>query len=192
VTPHGPISTFSIGSRYNIVSESDRSARAKDGCVMLTIKLLFLLLIANGAPIIAKNSCGQYCSFPIDCQRQCRDGQRLLGPTKTLRGVFCSVIVTGAAARLLGLGWPIGLTIGFVAMLGDLFSSFIKRRLKITPSNKATGLDQVPESLFPLIACKFFIDLELIDIIAIVTLFFVIEIALSKVLFKLHIRDRPY
>ena len=33
-----------------------------------------------------------------------------------------------------------------MAMVGDLLSSFVKRRLKFQPSSRATGLDQIPES----------------------------------------------
>jgi hypothetical protein len=43
--------------------------------------------------------------------------------------------------------------VAFMAMLGDLFSGFVKRRLGMGPSDKALGLDYVPESLLPLLAC---------------------------------------
>jgi hypothetical protein len=37
---------------------------------------------------------------------------------------------------------------------GAPLSSFIKRRLALVPSSQAIGLDQIPESLFPLLACR--------------------------------------
>jgi CDP-archaeol synthase len=76
--------------------------------------------------------------------------------------------------------------------LGDLFSSFLKRRLKIPPSNRATGLDQIPESLFPALACRSMLSLTMLDIISVVVIFFVGEMVLSRLLFKWHVRDRPF
>jgi CDP-2,3-bis-(O-geranylgeranyl)-sn-glycerol synthase len=79
-----------------------------------------------------------------------------------------------------------------VAMGGDLFSSFVKRRMKLPASAKATGLDQVPESLFPAVACKNLLSLSVMDILACTLVFFVSEVILARVFYKLHFRDRPY
>jgi hypothetical protein len=56
----------------------------------------------------------------------------------------------------------------------------------------ALGLDQVPESLFPLLACRLLLLLTWLDIGVAVILFVAGELVLSRILFKLHIRDRPY
>lgn len=77
-------------------------------------------------------------------------------------------------------------------MLGDLVSSFIKRRLRVAPSNQTLGLDQIPESLLPLLAVQAYADLSATRIVALVLSFIVIELLLSRLLFKLHLRDRPY
>ena len=159
---------------------------------MLIAKLILLLVVANGAPIIARNLFGDHFSFPVDGNIRLGDGQALFGPTKTIRGVLLSVIVTGICASLLGLGLHIGSLVAVAAMAGDLFASFIKRRLKKPPSSKAMGLDQLPESLFPMLACSGLLPLTSLDIAVIVLAFFVIELLLSKILYRLHIRDRPY
>jgi CDP-archaeol synthase len=52
------------------------------------------------------------------------------------------------------------------AMAGDLLSSFVKRRFGLAPSSKATGLDQIPEALFPLLACRSALSLTALDIAA--------------------------
>src|SRR5262249_58539326 len=65
-----------------------------------------------------------------------------------------AVLLTSAVAPLVGLPAAIGAIVGGSAMAGDLLSSFVKRRLALVPSSKATGLDQVPESLLPLLACQ--------------------------------------
>jgi len=93
---------------------------------------------------------------------------------------------------VLGLHWAIGAVAGGAAMAGDLFSSFVKRRLNLAPSSRATGLDQIPESLFPLLACRGGLSLSVLDILICVAIFFVGEIMLSELLYKAHIRDRPY
>ena len=49
-------------------------------------------------------------------------------------------------------------------MTGDLFSSFIKRRFGSAPSSQALGLDQIPESLLPLVACSFILPISIADI----------------------------
>jgi CDP-2,3-bis-(O-geranylgeranyl)-sn-glycerol synthase len=78
------------------------------------------------------------------------------------------------------------------AMAGDLFSSFLKRRLGLAPSSRATGIDQIPESLFPLLACARLLSLTVVDIAAGTAIFLIGEVVLSRLLFKFHLRDRPY
>ncbi len=128
----------------------------------------------------------------MDGDQRFIDGQPLLGPSKTLRGVILSVSLTPVAAALIGIHWQIGLLIGLFAMLGDLFSSFIKRRLRRPSSSMALGLDQIPESLFPLIACQASSSLSWISIALMVLLFSIGELVISRILFKFNGRDTPY
>ena len=93
---------------------------------------------------------------------------------------------------MIALDWKIGLVVASMAMAGDLLSSFLKRKLRFQPSSRATGLDQIPESLFPALACRSMLDLSAIDTAAVVVIFFVGEIVLSRLLFKWHVRDRPF
>jgi CDP-2,3-bis-(O-geranylgeranyl)-sn-glycerol synthase len=64
-------------------------------------------------------------------------------------------MATSACAPIIGLEWNIGAVVGSAAMAGDLFSSFVKRRVHLPASSRATGLDQIPESLFPLFVLPF-------------------------------------
>ncbi len=159
---------------------------------MLILKLAVLLVVANGTPVIARNLLGERFSFPVDGGLRFLDHQPLFGPSKTLRGIFFSLITTAGCASLFGLGWKTGLLIAAFAMLGDLSASFVKRRLKMPPSSKAPGLDQIPESLFPLLACKNLLSLTATEIAAAVVIFIAAEVLLSKILYKLHIRAHPY
>ena len=60
-------------------------------------------------------------------------------------------------------------------------SSFVKRRLGLASSSMAFALDQIPESILPAISLRAYIPLGLIDIVAIVLIFLVGELALSYV-----------
>ena len=159
----------------------------------LTIaRLAILLAAANGAPVIATWLLGHRLSCPLDDGVEFADGKPLFGKSKTVRGVVVSILLSAAAASLLGFGWKIGVAVGSAAMAGDLLSSFVKRRLNLAPSSRATGLDQIPESLFPLLVCRGALSLSMLDIAIGVAVFFAGEVILSLLLYKVHIRDRPY
>ena len=77
-------------------------------------------------------------------------------------------------------------------MAGDLFSSFLKRRMKLPPSSRAPVLDQVPESLFPLLASQAMLNLTVTQIVTVVAIFFIADVIFSPLFFKLKIRKHPY
>ena len=155
-------------------------------------QLLILISLANGSPVIAKRIFGENYAVPIDGNARFVDGRPLLGPSKTIRGVVVSLLVAALGATLFGLQFWLGLLVASTAMAGDLLSSFLKRRLALAPSSKATGLDQIPESLFPLLACQPLLSLTAIDIAVGCAAFFVGAVLLSRFFFWLRLRDRPY
>ncbi len=159
---------------------------------MLPIELLVLLGIANGAPIFATRLFNERLSLPLDCRTIMPDGQPLFGPSKTIRGIVSSVACTTAAAAVLQIGWSTGAKTATFAMVGDLLSSFIKRRFRFKPHAQAFGLDQIPEALLPLLAVRTQFGLTAAQIAVLVLIFVLLEIVLSRVLFRLGIRDRPY
>jgi CDP-2,3-bis-(O-geranylgeranyl)-sn-glycerol synthase len=155
-------------------------------------ELLILLALANGAPVIAKKIFRNHLSAPLDGGALFFDGRPVFGPSKTVRGVVLALGATALGAALLGLGWQTGILVAGLAMAGDLLSSFIKRRLGRPASSRAIGLDQVPESLLPLLACRGLLLLSWADVLAVAVLFLVGELLLSRLLYKAHIRDQPY
>ena len=159
---------------------------------LVVFQLLFLLMLANGAPVIAKKILGRRFSYPLDGDLRFVDRRPLLGRSKTVRGVVLAVLVTTVGAPAVGLSWTIGFLVGACAMAGDLVSSFIKRRLDRPPSSRASGLDQIPEALLPLLACRDLLSLTAADVGLCVGLFFVGEVVLSRLLYRLRLRDRPY
>jgi hypothetical protein len=82
----------------------------------LSRHLLFLLIVANGTPLLANKILGNRFSHPLDCGVKCADGRPLFAASKTIRGVFLAVLATAVAARLGGLGCKIGALVGSAAM----------------------------------------------------------------------------
>jgi CDP-2,3-bis-(O-geranylgeranyl)-sn-glycerol synthase len=159
---------------------------------VVILQLVILLMLANGTPVIAKKMLGLHYSYPLDGNLTFADGRPVFGPSKTIRGVVLAVLITTASAPFLGLDWRIGLWVGSFAMAGDLFSSFCKRRLGLPSSSRASGLDQIPESLLPLLACRDLLALTAADIVVCVVIFVIGEVVLSRLLYAFRLRDRPY
>src|SRR6266853_5927103 len=156
------------------------------------LQLLALLTLANGTPIVAKKIFGLHFARPLDGGIIFFDRRPLFGHSKTIRGVTASILITTASAPLIGLDLTIGAIVAGAAMAGDLFSSFVKRRLNSPPSSQALGLDQVPESLFPMLACGDAPSMTIVDIALGVGIFFIGELILSRLLYQVHVRDEPY
>ncbi|MCB1800952.1 MAG: CDP-archaeol synthase [Gammaproteobacteria bacterium] len=159
---------------------------------MVELLLLLLLLTANGSPIIAREILGDRLDFPLDHATMLADGHRLLGASKTYRGLVAALLSTSLLATIFGLHWSVGAIIAAVAMLGDALSSFIKRRLGLPVGAMALGLDHVPESLLPLLACKPLFDLSWIQLALLTLAFMLLHRVLSHLLYRLGVRKRPY
>ncbi|MET4177271.1 CDP-diglyceride synthetase [Bradyrhizobium sp. LA6.1] len=153
---------------------------------------LFLLTLANGSPVVAKKLFGSSFAFSVDGGFLLFDGRPIFGGSKTVRGIVASIVVTTVGGIFVGLGYELGALMAIVAMAGDLFSSFLKRRMNMPPNSQALGLDQVPESLFPLLVCRESLGLSFADIFVVVLMFFLGELAISRVLYTLRVRDQPY
>lgn len=156
------------------------------------LHLLLLLLTANGTPVIMTLLLGQRWAMPVDGHRRFIDRRPLLGPSKTWRGVAGAVVATTLVAPLLSLPLWFGAAVGALAGVGDLTSSFVKRRLGLRSSSMALGLDQVPESLLPAWFAKVVWDQSWLWVGALVLVFFVSELVLSRVAYHLHIRKQPF
>jgi CDP-2,3-bis-(O-geranylgeranyl)-sn-glycerol synthase len=159
---------------------------------LIEFQLLLLIIASNGAPILGKAIFKKRWTYPLDGGRYFTDGRPLLGRSKTWRGVLLAITAAAVMAWLVGLPVEIGMTIGCFVVLGDALSSFIKRRLGLTASSMALGLDQIPEALLPLVALKTYFNLTWSTIMETVTGFLLLELFISYILFKLKVRDRPY
>ncbi len=156
------------------------------------IILLFWLMGVNGAPILMAKFAGKRFDYPIDCNQLFFDGRPILGASKTFRGLIAALAISILIGSILALPLLTSLLFGALSMAGDMASSFIKRRLGLRPSAMALGLDQIPESLFPLVGCQVLLGIDAEQIFLIVLAFLFIELPLSRVLFWLKIRKTPY
>lgn len=156
------------------------------------LSLLFLILVANASPILLRYLMRDAFSFPIDSGCRLADGQPLFGNTKTWRGLIGALLITSFSALMIGHDPGTGLLAASGAMCGDLLSSFLKRRLGMRSSTRALLLDQVPESLIPALLLMQAFDLSAAAIAMLVLVFFLLDIILSRLLYQLGIRKKPY
>ncbi|MFP4126769.1 MAG: CDP-archaeol synthase [Alphaproteobacteria bacterium] len=148
--------------------------------------------MANGTPVVLTRLLGDAGAWPLDGGRRWRDGRPLLGRSKTWRGLVGAVATTTVAGWALGVALGLAAVVALAALVGDAASSFTKRRLGVPSSGQALGLDQIPECLLPTLVAAGPLGLGLVDVVAVVVVFFAGELALSRVLYRLNIRDRPY
>ena len=118
--------------------------------IWLVSHMVLLIVIANGTPAMLGLLLGSRWGRPVDNHCPFIDKRPLLGPSKTLRGLIGALLVTALLAPLFKLSMLEGASFALLAMLGDLCSSFIKRRLGLASSRSVPLLDQIPESLLPL------------------------------------------
>jgi CDP-diglyceride synthetase len=162
------------------------------GHALVIFQSLILISTANGAPVLLARLLGTRFARPIDGGVVLRDGYPLLGRSKTWRGLAAAIVLATCAAVIIGLPWLAGAITGASAMAGDCLSSFVKRRMALEPSSMSIGLDQVPESLFPAVASSVYLRLGPTYVIAIVLVFLVGELVMSRLFYAVGLRDRPY
>ena len=154
--------------------------------------LLVLLVVANGTPVLARRFFGLRGAWPVDGGRYGADGYRLLGKSKTWRGLVTAIISTAIVADAFGLGLAFGAAFGALAMLGDLVSSYLKRRWGLESSARAAGIDQFPEAVLPLLLSHWWWDIGWLTIIIATFVFYLLVTRLSPLLFRMGIRRRPH
>src|SRR5438445_4189457 len=122
--------------------------------------------LANAAPLLLGGG------SPLDRGRNFFDGQRILGPHKTVRGLFAGIIagsVIGAVESpvnshlLLG-----GFAIALGTILGDLLGAFLKRRIRIKPGSPLPIVDQLDFVLGGLLLGNLVFPLSLLSILVVV------------------------
>jgi CDP-2,3-bis-(O-geranylgeranyl)-sn-glycerol synthase len=160
--------------------------------VTIELSLLLLLILANGSPIVVRALLGRRWVLRLDGGRALADGQPLFGTSKTVAGAVGAVLTSTLAAIALGLDWWMGFLIGGLAMLGDLGSSFVKRRLGLRSGAMALGLDQIPESFLPLLACKPLLGLSWGQVLLLTLGFLLADLLISQVFYRLGVGQHRF
>lgn len=153
------------------------------------LQIVFFLLWVNALPPLVALLLHPRFELAVDGNRFCADGRPLLGHNKTFRGVVAGIAGGMVVAPLLGLSWWAGGLGGLLAMIGDLLSSFCKRRSGIDCGSSAFLLDQLFESLLPLLFFNIFFSLTISQNLAILMLFILTAYATSSL--WLYITERP-
>jgi CDP-2,3-bis-(O-geranylgeranyl)-sn-glycerol synthase len=159
---------------------------------LLLFQVLVLLGVANGVPVLARKLCKDWLAVPLDGGVKFLDGQPLFGASKTIRGIAASIVLTALIGVSLGFDVSLGASLAGLSMLGDLASSFVKRRMGLEVHAQAFGLDQIPEALLPLLVLREGLRLAWSDIVLLVLAFMVLGVLLSRVLHKIGLREHPY
>lgn len=118
---------------------------------LINLEALLLLAAANSAPVLLSMLLGDRWAASIDGGRHLRDGRPVFGPHKTWRGLLGGTAAAGVTGALLSAGFVTGAAFGLLALIGDLLSSFIKRRLGYQSGRDSPVIDQLPEALLPLL-----------------------------------------
>lgn len=167
-------------------------ASGTPGMTPALIDALLLLALANGAPVLLARLLGPRGAMPVDGGLRFVDGRPLLGPSKTWRGLCAATVSCALCAPLLGLPWWLGAALAALAMLGDLAASFVKRRAGLAASARASGLDQLPESLLPLAVLHEPLSLDGAEVLTGGCVFLLAAAVGSRLLFAVGLRKRPW
>lgn len=140
---------------------------------------LLLLIAAHATPVALAKAIGHRWAAPIDGGRMMDDGRGVLGSHKTWRGLIGGTLAASAVGETLGLGLLLGALFGFIALLGDLASSFTKRRLGHTSGTSVPLLDQLPEALFPMVILYGPLELDALSLTGTALTFLVLNLLFS-------------
>jgi len=166
--------------------------------------LLYILpvYVANATPVPFSRMLKK--TTPIDGRRYAWDGRRLLGDGKTWEGLFSGIAggtLIGTILYLAGnlggfrsISEPIILSMG--AMIGDIFGSFLKRRIGLKRGELAPGLDQLGFLIIALIISaaiygvpSWFNPVTLACILVITA---ILHLSTNFIAYLLKLKDRPY
>jgi len=161
----------------------------------LLVKILTLLWVINFVPPLLAFFFEDKWNTPLDLGYRFHDGQPLFGSHKTYRGFFGGVGAGALVGWCFGFPWWLGLGAGLLAMIGDLTSSFIKRRFEISSGDIVPVLDQGFEGLFPFLVLAPYFLLGVGDVLFLLVLFslgaFIGSLFLNRVLLVIPFPNYP-
>jgi len=176
-------------------------------CFLMTLfgdifEALYFILpayFANSSPTVLGK--GSRYNFPLDRGRVFLDGRRIIGDSKTVRGLIggiCAGLFIGFIQFLIRDPEPV---LGFLdtmnrtfllalgTHLGDLFGSFIKRRLNINPGGAFPIIDQLGFLVFALGLTAIFYEVPLKYVFILLPLTLGAHLGANILAYKAGIKD---
>lgn len=153
--------------------------------IISTIILFLPSYIANSTPVVLGGG------PPVDGGASWTDGKPILGTNKTIRGAISGVL----AGTLIGLlqGNLIG---GFAqsagAILGDLLSSFYKRRRDFPPGSSMPIIDQLDFIIMAVVLSYPFQATDLVSALTIIVITVPIHYGANYVSWLLKMKKNPW
>jgi uncharacterized protein len=151
---------------------------------MLPAKVLCLLLCINAVPSLLGLFLPRTLNVPLDNHRKFLDGYPVLGSHKTIAGVVSGILTGGVLGYIMGFSLILGLTAGFLGMLGDLFTSFLKRRFHLAEGTDLPLIDQAFQGGLPLLLLQGACSLSWLTALTLFLAFVIIGWAGAKILRK--------
>lgn len=184
------------------IKEQPRCVGLTEFCNRLIVALIYVLpaYVANATPVVSVKIIGR--STPLDMGLYAWDNRRILGDGKTVEGLISGILV-GALS-----GIPIyflinvfrnilePLVLGTGAMIGDVFGSFVKRRIGLERGRPLPPVDQLGFLLSSLFfsyivyGLPTWTSLDVFITLLIITFF--LHVATNYVAYLLRLKDRPY
>ncbi|PIR87629.1 MAG: hypothetical protein COU10_03610 [Candidatus Harrisonbacteria bacterium CG10_big_fil_rev_8_21_14_0_10_45_28] len=169
---------------------------------MSLLNALYLLLpaaVANMAPVIFARI--PFLAAPVDFNFMI-GARRLFGANKTWRGLASGILAGAITAVIQNQFFNIdffanpaifGALLGLSALLGDLLSSAIKRRLNIAPGQAFYIIDQINWVVPALIVLRgvghpITLTISLLTIL----IFGLLHVVINQVAFRLNVRSNPW
>ena len=153
--------------------------------IISTIWLYLPAYFANAAPVALGGG------PPLDGGEKWLDGKPFLGGHKTLRGCIVGVFM-GLLVGVLQGGFYIGLTQGLGAILGDLVSSFLKRRWDFAPGDGVPLLDQLDFIVAAIILSQPYTRASLEDMLIILVVTVPIHYLMNYAAWLLKMKKNPW
>ena len=144
--------------------------------------------VANGMPVLFRG--GQ----PLDLGKFFFDGERIFGINKTTRG-FISGILLGSLVSLImelilmGGLVLLGILVSLGSLLGDLFGSFLKRRLRLNSGSSLPLIDQLDFIVGALVITYPFYNFSIEMILLVLLITPPIHITANAIAYSLKLKD---
>ncbi|MFO8085111.1 MAG: CDP-archaeol synthase [Desulfobacterales bacterium] len=157
----------------------------------MDLKLLFLLWLINFIPPLLSYLLDNRYSLPIDLNKTFTDKKPFFGPHKTWRGLIGALFCGSLLSLFLGFPVWLGFLAAILSMLGDLLSSFAKRRLDKPSGHNFPVLDQFFEGALPFLVLSPYFGVGLFRT-GILIIIFCIGAYLGSVFYKDILLKEPF